>query len=424
MEGRETIPHRVRREGLRIAFVSVHASPLAQLGGRESGGMNVYVREMGRALGRRGIQIDIFTRWQQPDLPQIIPLGENVRVVHLPAGGVGELDKNRLYPHLPEFLYHLLRFKEVNRLHYHLVHSHYWLSGWVARFLRQRWQVPWIAMFHTLGMAKKQARVGEWEPTLRLDTERRVVTGADLLVACSDQEREHLLHFYRALPHKVKVIPCGVDMALFRPMAKPRAKAALGLSGQEVVLFVGRIEPLKGIEILIRTVAQLEDHRNLCLLIVGGDGRSAQEFSRLRAVARELGIAERVRFLGRVEQEKLPLLYSAADVCVVPSYYESFCLVALEALACATPVVASRVGGLKSTVRDGETGFLIPWRCPGPFAERLELLLGNQILRRRFGKAGVRAARDFRWSLIADRMLEVYNSLLTQNRGRTLSQDG
>ena len=402
----------------RVAMISYHTSPLAPLGGPETGGMNVYVRHLSRELGQRGFLVDVFTRRQDSSSPDVIEDGENVRVVHLEAGPRRPVDKGRLHQHLGEFEENLVRFASAESDQgptYELLHSHYWLSGRVALRLQERWGLPHVTMFHTLGEVKNRARITEREAPLRIQVEQRLAGQADRIVCASQHEKHLLARLYDADPDRIAVVPCGVDLDLFRPQDKEAARRALGppLAGDErIILFVGRIEPLKGIDILINAVAQLGDESDFHVLIVGGDKRSRQQVSHLQELASDLGIGERVCFLGAVDHEQLPLYYNAADVCVVPSYYESFGLVALEAMACGTPVVASRVGGLTGTVRDGETGYLISWRCPEPFAERLELLLGNEALRRRFGEAAREVVGRYRWANVAEAVVGLYRELL------------
>jgi D-inositol-3-phosphate glycosyltransferase len=403
----------------RVAMISYHTSPLASLGGSETGGMNVYVRQLSRELGQRGFLVDIFTRRQDASTPEVIEDGENVRVVHLEAGPRRPVDKGRLHQHLDEFEESLIRFASAAGLTYDLLHSHYWLSGRVALRLQERWGLPHVTMFHTLGEVKNRARVTEHEAPLRIQVEHRLARQADRIVCASQHEKHLLARLYDADPEHVAVVPCGVDLDLFQPQDKEAARRALGLplAGDErIILFVGRIEPLKGIDILIGAAAQLGDESDFHVLIVGGDKHSRQQVSRLQELASDLGIGERVCFLGAIDHEQLPLYYNAADVCVVPSFYESFGLVALEAMACGTPVVASRVGGLTGTVRDGETGYLISWRCPEPFAERLELLLGNDALRRRFGEAAREVVERYRWANVAEAMVALYRELLGETR--------
>ena len=400
----------------RVAMISYHTSPLAPLGGSDTGGMNVYVRQLSRELGQRGFLVDVFTRRQDASTPEVIEDGENVRVVHLEAGPRRPVDKGRLHQYLDQFEENMIRFASAAGLTYDLLHSHYWLSGRVALRLQERWGLPHVTMFHTLGEVKNRARVTEHEAPLRIQVEHRLATQADRIVCASQHEKHLLARLYDADPERVAVVPCGVDLDLFRPQDKEAARRALGYRDERIILFVGRIEPLKGIDILINAAAQLGEESDFHVLIVGGDRRSRQQVSHLQELASDLGIGERVCFLGAVDHEQLPLYYNAADVCVVPSYYESFGLVALEAMACGTPVVASRVGGLTGTVRDGETGYLISWRCPEPFAERLELLLGNEALRRRFGEAAREVVERYRWANVAEAMVALYRELLGETR--------
>lgn len=401
--------------GLRLAVICVHSCPLAMPGGKETGGMNIYVRELAAELGRRGVASDIFTRRHGGDCATIEPFAANARVIHLPAGDPEATPKEELFGFMPDFLRRVEAFAQVQPQRYDLVHSHYWLSGWVGGRLVERLGVPHVVMFHTLGEVKNRARLGEREGQLRIDVERRLIATADAVVAASPQERVQMQRLYDASLSAVAVIPCGVDTERFRPADKAAARRVLGLDGAKVVLFVGRIAPLKGIDTLLEAVALLgpplagEDVR---LVVVGGDEASRGEIVRLEQRAVELDIGGRVRFVGAVAHEALPDYYNAADVCVVPSYHESFGMVAVEAMACGVPVVASRVGGLISTVREGETGYLIPWRCPEAFAERLELLLNNESLRDGLGRAAQQAALSLSWDRIADQVESLYRGLL------------
>lgn len=412
-----TIAGRNARTKRQIAVLSVHTSPLAVLGGREAGGMNVYVRELSRALGDRGYAIDVFTRRDSPDAPETQPFGPNVRVVNIEAGPAALIEKEAIASHLGEFEKQVVAFAEREGVTYDIVHSHYWMSGIVAVPLAERWGAPHVAMFHTLGEVKNRARATEHEPRSRIDAERGVAIVADRIVVASMHEKHLLTALYGADAERIAVVPCGVDLDLFAPMEKEVARLKLGLkAGERVILFVGRIEPLKGIDILISAAAQLHDDENFVVLIVGGDDRAAKQIEELTAHAKRLDIDHHISWVGAVPHADLPLYYNAADVCVVPSYYESFGLVAVEAMACGTPVVASRVGGLTSTIMDGETGYLIPWRCPEPFAERLELLLDNDELRASFGLAGREYVERFRWANVAEAVASLYEGLLV---GRT-----
>ena len=397
----------------RVAFISVHGCPVARLGERDTGGMNVYVLQVAKELGERGLKVDIYTRHHDPADHPITELGEHTRVIHVPAGPYGEA-KEALYQYLPQFLHNVKRYQVAHGLTYSLVHSHYWLSGWVGSLLAQSWQVPHVTMFHTLAEVKKQARSGEQEHPIRIQSEERIVKDADRIIASSRHEQEAMVRLYKANPANIAVVPCGVDLELFHPRGRSWAKGQLGLRGKKVVLFVGRIEPLKAVDILLRAVALLEEGEQVHVIVVGGNPVQNREVKRVKALAAELGMSDRVSFEGTIKQQELPVYYSAADVFVLPSYYESFGLVALEAMACGTPVIAARVGGLKDVVKDGVTGYLIPWHCPEPYAERLEVLLSNEGLRSSMGKAAYQVAQGQSWGLVADQVLAVYQELLEQ----------
>ena len=395
----------------RVALISVHGCPTAQLGSKDTGGMNVYIRKVAQELSNRGIYVDIFSRYHDPHDPQVEWLAERARVIHISAGSFSD-DKTIIPYHLPEFVCRLLEYTKQEELSYDLIHSHYWLSGRVGTILARHWNIPHVASFHTLAEIKRSARVGEREPEERTRGEGKVIQSADSIVAFSQHEKDAMIRLYGAPGQKIEVIPCGVDVELFRPFDQGLAKRKLGLQDSKVVLFVGRLEPLKGVDILLRAVAQLEQGDPVKALIVGGDLDEDIEMDRLQSLSQELGISTQVSFLGRLDQQELPTYYNAADICVVPSYYESFGLVALEAMACGTPVIASRVGGLPTIVKDGLTGYLIPWRCPEPFADGLDVLLGSQAIRKAMGEASRKAAMDMQWPVVVDNLLDSYHSLL------------
>jgi len=392
-------PLRFPRAETRVAMITVHTSPVAKPGGYAAGGMNVYVRETSRQLANRGLSVDIYTR-DDGTQPTVAALSPGVRLVSLPAGPRAPLPKEEVAAFLPEFLHGMRRFRQQHDLHYDLLHSHYWHGGWVGTFLAPHWGIPHVAMFHTLGEVKNRALVQQHETDQRTDCERRIVAAADRIICAGEQEKQVLARLYGAVPARVSVIPCGVDLQRFRPLDQAAARRRLGLGAEPLVIYVGRIEPLKGLEILVEAVGQLET-QDARLLIVGGDAQADGEVKRLRARAAVLGLADRIRFAGIVEQSELASYYSAADVCVVPSYAESFGLVAVEAMACGRPVIASRVGGLMTTVSDGRTGYLIPWHCPEPFAERIDLVLGNPELRANLGRAARQSVLRFSWDRIA-----------------------
>jgi D-inositol-3-phosphate glycosyltransferase len=420
----------------RVAMLSVHTCPLATLGGKESGGMNVYVRDLSRELGRRGLTVDVFSRSQDPKVPQICALGLNARVIHLKAGPETPYDKNMVYNHMPEFTGNLKDFIKRENTAYHLIHSHYWLSGLAAQQLQTEWKVPAIQMFHTLGHLKNQAArsPAEWETPQRIETEKEIMSIADRLVAANPLEKAQMTWLYGAEPARIEVIPCGVDLELFHPLPRDEAKAHLEMpQDHKMVLFVGRIEPLKGIDVLIEAMAlvlrdmdQLRDE--ICLCIIGGDpdadaDKMDQEMAHLQRMREKLGIADVVTFLGKRDQDDLPYYYSAAEVCVVPSHYESFGMVALEAMACGTPVIASRVGGLTFTVKDGHTGFLVPNDDRQALAKKLRLLLTNENLRGDMGRQATQLARRYGWPIVAGQIVALYRELITQTRLQICCRD-
>jgi len=360
---------------LRIAMLSAHSCPVGNLGAKDTGGMSVYIRELAHELGKQGHLVDVYTRVHDPKDPQIISLGQNARLIHLRAGEDEEIHKLAVYSYLPDFACNLEDFRKHNGLEYDLVFSHYWLSAWVGKYLQQWWHVPHIAMFHTLGAVKNATGIGEDEPELRLETERELIQNCHHIIAPTKKEKEELIQHYGASPQRIGVIPCGVNLELFQPIDKVMAKQQLGLVDDKIILFVGRIEPLKGINQLLKAMPYLQNTAQPRLVIIGGDENSQHELERLQALSSALQIQDSITFLGLVKQEKLPYFYSAADVCVVPSYHESFGLVALESLACGTPVVATDVGALKSIIRQGETGYVIADNTPQRLADKIASLL-------------------------------------------------
>lgn len=406
---------------LRIAVITVHTSPLAQPGGSKAGGLNVYVLELAQEMVRRGAVVDIFTRATSPEAPLVVGVEPGLRVVQLRAGPARNLSPESVFKHLEAFEGALLEFCRSEATAYDLIHSHYWLSGLVGEKAKAAWAIPHVTMFHTLGEIKNRASPDESEPPVRIEGEARVVRGVDRIICATEHEKSLLVSLYGADSEKVDIVPLGIDLDRFRPFDKDGARAELGFKDERIILFVGRIEPLKGVDILINAAAMLESDVDCSVLIVGGDESSAERVEELQGLAKDLGIAHRVAFVGAVDHDKLPLFYNAADVCVVPSHYESFGLVAVEAMACGVPVVASRVGGLTGTVKDGETGYLVPWLCPEPFAARIEMLLENDSLRRGLGEAAREAVGRYRWENVAGQVLDIYHSLVSGPAGRLLS---
>ncbi|HJM89628.1 MAG TPA: glycosyltransferase [Dehalococcoidia bacterium] len=402
----------------RVAMLSLHTSPLAPLGGSKAGGMNLYVRRITERLSALGVAVDVFTRRVDVDSPDVEELAPGARLIQITAGAAEPIDNDRLIMTVEQFAEGVEAFRSSEGVRYDVVHSHYWLSiaagdRLVAGWARPHRNVPHLAMFHTLGDIKLRARASEHEPEVRLDAERALVHSVDRVVAATEHERRMLAQLYRVERERVSVTPLGVDMDQFQPRDRAEARSELGLPADgRILLAVGRVEPLKGFDILIRALADMTEDEDVTLVILGGDERAATEFARLTAIAEEVGVASRVMLPGATQHERLAKYYNAADVVVIPSFYESFGLVALEAMASGVPVVASRVGGLPSTVADGRTGYLISWRCPEPFAEKLDLLLTNEGLRSALGSAGVTAAERFAWEKVAASLIDLYEEVL------------
>ena len=362
--------------------------------------MNVYVRQLAAALGDLGMQIDIFTREHADVANRIETIGPNVRVIHIRAGEP-EAHVGELYAHLPEFLGQLNAFREEEGLEYDVVHSHYWLSSWVGRELSQAMGVPHVVTFHTLSLIKMQSRAGEVEPAERPVVEAEVMATADRIIAFSPHERDAMARLYGADAGKVSLVPCGVDLSLFRPLDQNSVRARLGLNGEKILLYVGRIEPLKGLELLVETAAQMDSDASVRVVVVGADANGDREMDRVKRLAKERDLEDQIDFVGQVDHNELPLYYNAADVCVVPSYYESFGLVALESMACGTPVVATRVGGLSTIIHHGRTGYLKSWRCPEAFANSVEMIISSDGLQQSMGEAARKRAEGMGWDNVA-----------------------
>ena len=383
--------------------------------------MNVYVRAVCEELSRRDIPTEVFTRRSSPEGADRIRLADKSWVTRLPVGPPKDIDKAQLIDLLPAFTEAVLSEQRRRRVGFGLVHSHYWLSGWVGARLRDQWQLPWFHTFHTLARVKNERSVegAVAEPEYRITVEQMIVREADRLIASSAQEADDLFRLYGAARSQVAVVAPGVDLDTFRPQATAGLRAELGLGDARVVVFAGRLERLKGAEIVIRALALLAKDGNPpspYLLIIGDDSHngaaesqaSGGERARLQSLARSLGVEPLVRFLPPVPQSTLASYLSLADVCVVPSYTESFGLVALEAAACGTPVVAARVGGLPTVVKDGLTGFTLVTHDPAQYAERIGRLLADEELRRCFSRRSRLVATQFTWQDTVDRLVAEY----------------
>jgi len=399
-----------------LALISYHTSPLAPLGGYKTGGMNVYVRELARELGQRGVRVDVFTRREADSQPEIdLSLGANVRVIHIEAGAYTQKDPNELQAYIPQFVKGIYKFEMLHNAGYDVIYSHYWLSGLVAEKLREAWRIPVVQMFHTLSAMKN--RIAS-EPTPMVDhrmiNEMQIIGWADRIIAATQAEYAQLLWLYRADRRKVSIVPPGVDAVQFTPRPREESRAAVGLHpGQRMLLFVGRLEPLKAVDSIIRAlhvinVVSRSELDGVRLTIVGGEPGNPER-KRLAALAEALGVADYVEFVGAKDHTQLPTYYSAAEALLMPSDYESFGMVALEAMAAGTPVIASNVGGLAYLIREGETGYLVPVRDPEALAERIRDMLKDPARRDAMGQAAHELAQNYDWAQIADRLMEVFS---------------
>lgn len=411
---------------MQIAMLSYHTCPLAVLGGKDTGGMNVYVREITRQLGAMGIHVDVFTRSQNEHVPHVLhDLGYGNRIVHVRAGPEYPIPKKELVTYLPQFIEGIREFAESKGISYDLIHSHYWISGLAAIDLHQKWGVPIVHMFHTLGVMKNRVAQSpdEIEGEYRIEGEKEVLKKADRIIVATNAEYAQLMWLYQADVNKIVVIPPGVDIGRFYPIPSDEAKEYIGVPPcGRMILFVGRIEPLKGLDVLIEAIGIIHNknvmnENSFCLAIIGGEPDQSPEnenieMARIMALSEQYGLKEFVTFLGKRSQDSLPYYYSAAEIVVVPSQYESFGMVALEAMACGKPVVASQIGGLAYLVQDGITGFTVPVDDPVELANRLTSLLEDPGLRDRLGKQAVRVAQDYAWDKIASKLIPVYDGLL------------
>ena len=397
---------------LRIAMLSAHSCPVGHLGAKDTGGMSVYIRELARELGKQGHLVDVFTRVHDPKDRQVYELGQNARLIHLKAGEDEEMHKLAVYSYLPDFACNLESFRKHNGLQYDLVFSHYWLSAWVGKYLQQWWHVPHVTMFHTLGAVKNTLGIGEDEPELRIEMERALARNCHHIIASTKKEKEDIVLHYGTSPQRISVIPCGVNLELFQPVDKGIARQQVGFVDDKIVLFVGRVEPLKGIEQLLKAIPYLPNIQGLRLVLIGGDEHSQYEIERLQELSRNLHIQDLVTFLGLVKQEELPYFYSAADVCVVPSYYESFGLVALESLACGTPVVATDVGDLRNVIRQGRTGYVVIDNTPHRLADKIALLLSRPSPDTKAALSIRASVRRFSWLNIAETIIKEFRLVL------------
>jgi glycosyltransferase involved in cell wall biosynthesis len=411
---------------MKIALVSEHASPLATLGGVDSGGQNVYVAHVARELARAGHLVDVFTRRDSISLPLVVQFAHNVRVVNVPAGPARFVRKESLLPYMQEFAESIKRCCEPLNARYDVVHANFFMSGLAALRLKEELGIPFVITFHALGKVRRLHQgTADAFPPERIGIEEALVASADRVIAECPQDFDDLVELYGASPRRVSIVPCGFDPREFGPGSKS-VRERLGLRPDDfVVLQLGRLVPRKGIDNVIRGIAQLKRRHGIAarLLIVGGDSEQPDpavtpEIGRLSAIAMQEGIAEQVRFTGRRARSTLRDYYCASDVFVTTPWYEPFGITPLEAMACGRPVIGAAVGGIKHTVVDAVTGYLVPPNDPVALAEALERFHRNPELGLAFGRAGIRHMRSsFTWSRVAAHLSQVYASVAPQRIG-------
>ncbi len=401
---------KVGEKQLKIAMLSIHSSPIGELGTNDTGGMSVYIRELARELGRRGHRIDIFTRLRNGRYQPVIDLFEKVRLIHLGIPNNGNLSRLALYPYLPDFFKSMEAFRSHESIEYDLIHSHYWLSGRLGSWAQELWNRPHLVMLHTLGEVKNRTGVGPPEPELRIAAEKELVKTCHRILAPTDREKENLVRFYGVCGQKIGVVPCGVNLDLFHPQEKQVARKQLGFDADDIILlYVGRFEPLKGIDTLLQAMSHLKGHRRLRLVLIGGDGDEAPESQFLRQKAMNLGIEKNVLFAGRVDQKHLPPYYSSADILVISSHYESFGLVGLEALACGRPVVSTPVGAMESLIQQKQAGHVVGDTLPRSLAKGIQSVITNSTPPADEIRKSV---LEYSWSNVASAILKEYETAI------------
>jgi D-inositol-3-phosphate glycosyltransferase len=411
-----------------IALISEHGDPAAEIGKDAAGGQNVYVRQVGEALAKLGWQVDMFTRKSNPYDATIVQHSPHCRTIRLTAGPEAYIPRDELFQYMPDFVDALQKFQQKEGTNYPLAHTNYWMSGWVGLELQRRQNIQLIHTYHSLGAVKYQAvsEIPEIAQT-RLAVEKAILEQAHSVVATSPQEMEDLRTLVSHLG-KIDIIPCGTDVDTFHPISKAEARQQLGIDPKEkIVLYVGRFDKRKGIETLVRATGELRakleqteeiDPQHLKLVVIGGSDPQAAdgvERRRIESIVTELDLATNTDFVGMVGHDRLALYYTAADVCVIPSHYEPFGLVAIEAMACGTPVVASAVGGLKFTVISEETGLLVPPHDVTEFARAIERILTDDLWARKIRKqASTRVQQNFSWTGVAIQLSDLYRRQLAQ----------
>jgi glycosyltransferase involved in cell wall biosynthesis len=409
----------------KIAFISDHASPIAALGGVDTGGQNVYVGELAYQLAKKGYEVDIFTRWEYPQLPQVVQWRDGVRVVHVKAGPVECIPKEQLLPYMAAFRENMITFIQQENISYDLIHANFFMSAQVAIELKALLHIPFVVTFHALGHIRRLHQ-GEQDkfPPERLEIETNAIRQADYIIAECPQDREDLINYYQAPPDKIRVVPCGVNPEEMFPVDQRLARMKLKLPQDDIILLqLGRMVPRKGVDNVIKAMPRLKyTGARVRLIIVGGEQDAGEngfnpEIARLRQLAKDLGLQTSVTFAGRKGRDELKYYYAAADLFITTPWYEPFGITPLEAMACGTPVIGADVGGIKYSVQDGKTGLLVPPNDPYILAEKISELLQRRPVLEEMGRNAIKRVNAlFTWQRVAQLMSRLYEKAISASR--------
>ena len=400
---------------MKILIISYHTCPENKLGSKDSGGLNIYLHEISNVLGNEGHTVDIFTRRHDISDPLEIEINNNSKVVHLNAGDLAE-EKHQMHNYIDMFTSNLINYVDERNLQYDLIYSNYWMSGIVGKLLSEKLKIPHIITFHTMGLTKRSVNYLENESDFRIDSELDLIKKSDAIVVPTYQEKENLILNYKS-ENDIYIVSPGVDLEKFKSKNKFESREKLGLSQtSKILLSVGRLEPIKGYDVLINALSflNISDDFDVRLLIIGGDSKSQNELERLNSLKLKHGLSNQINFLGAIDHDELPIYFSAADVFVMPSAYETFGIAALEASACNLPVIAPQVGGLKSVVKHGQTGFLSVNKSPESLMHYLEILLKNKPLRELFGVNSRLHAMNYSWGKSSKDLISVFEDVLSK----------
>ena len=400
---------------MKILIISYHTCPENKLGSKDSGGLNIYLHEISNELGTKGHTVDIFTRRHDISDPLEIEINNNSKVVHLNAGDLAE-EKHQMHNYIDMFTSNLINYVDEQNLQYDLIYSNYWMSGIVGKLISEKLKIPHIITFHTMGLTKRSVNYLENESDFRIDSELDLIKKSDAIVVPTYQEKENLILNYKS-ENDIYIVSPGVDLEKFKSKNKFKSREKLGLSQtSKILLSVGRLEPIKGYDVLINALSflNISDDFDVRLLIIGGDSKSQNELERLNSLKLKHGLSNQVNFLGAIDHDELPIYFSAADVFLMPSAYETFGIAALEASACNLPVIAPQVGGLKSVVKHGQTGFLSVNKSPESLTHYLEILLKNKPLRELFGVNSRLHAMNYSWGKSSKDLISVFEDVLSK----------